>query len=102
MSCTHAKLLSQCPLNGSGAALIAGHVQNQKIIWCRFGFRCKLNCTKCFAGIDGSLNSRNVSFLLPCARPVQVKSWFCTSGLGQWCQATPKLTPQATLKLTPS
>ena len=25
--------------------------------WCRFGFRCKLNCTKCFAGIAGCLNS---------------------------------------------
>ena len=22
--------------------------------WCRFGFRCKLNCTKCFAGIAGN------------------------------------------------
>ena len=25
--------------------------------WCRFGFRCKLNCTKCFAGIAGCRNS---------------------------------------------
>ncbi len=29
---THVKLLSQCPLNGSGVALIAGLVQNQTII----------------------------------------------------------------------
>ena len=25
--------------------------------WCRFGFRCKLNCTKCLAGIAGCRNS---------------------------------------------
>ena len=25
--------------------------------WCRFSFRCKVNCTKCFADIDRCLNS---------------------------------------------
>ena len=29
---------------------------------CRFSSRCKLNCTKCFAGIDGCRNSRNLYF----------------------------------------
>ncbi len=33
-----------------GVALIAGIVQNQKIIRCRFGFRCKLNRHKEFCG----------------------------------------------------
>ena len=55
---------ASCPVEPTTAAprrrVDSGSCEEPKDHWCRFSSRCKLNCTKCFAGVAGCRNSRNL------------------------------------------
>src|SRR5208337_1910571 len=72
---------ASCPTEPPTAAprrcVDSGSCPEPKDHGCRFSCRCKLNCTKCFAGIAGCRSCRFLYFSLPHTRPGPVKNWSC-------------------------